>query len=204
MTNATEKPFPEHLRMPPTPVLETRRLILRPPRESDTPAMQRRFPQWEIVRYLHNEVPWPYPEDGCAQFMALTLGQLARGEKSAWAIVPKEGPDELIGRIDLWADDGERRDQRGFWLDPAFWGHGLMTEAADRVTDYALIELDWPHLWLSNAEINVASHRVKEKQGATIVDRTQRAYVYGDGVKVTWLLTREAWLARRKHAGAAP
>jgi RimJ/RimL family protein N-acetyltransferase len=197
MTDETEKPFPEHLRMPPTPVLETRRLILRPPRESDTPAMQRRFPHWEIVRYLHNEVPWPYPEDGCAHFMVLTLRQLARGEKSAWAIVPKDGPDELIGRIDLWADDGEKRDQRGFWLDPAFWGRGLMTEAADRVTEYALIELGWPRLWLSNAEINVASHRVKEKQGATIVGRTPRTYVYGDGVKVTWLLTREAWLAHR-------
>jgi RimJ/RimL family protein N-acetyltransferase len=199
MTDETEKPFPEHLRMPPTPVLETRRLILRPPRESDTPAMQRRFPQWEIVRYLHNEVPWPYPEDGCAHFMALTMRQLARGEKSAWAIVPKDGPDELIGRIDLWADDGEKRDQRGFWLDPAFWGRGLMTEAADRVTEYALIELGWPRLWLSNAEINVASHRVKEKQGATIVGRTPRRYVYGEGVKVTWLLTREAWLAHRKR-----
>ena len=72
-----------------------------------------------------------------------------------------------------------------------------MSEAADRVTDYALAELGWPHLWLCNAEINVASHRVKQKQGAVIIDRTPRSYVYGEGVRVTWLLTREAWLARR-------
>jgi len=38
---------------------------------------------------------------------------------------------------------------------------------------------------------------VMKKQGATIVSRTPRAYVYGDGVKVTWRLTREAWLAHR-------
>jgi RimJ/RimL family protein N-acetyltransferase len=200
MPSEPEKPFPEHLKMPPTPVLETERLILRPPRESDVPVMQRRFPQWEIVQYLHAEIPWPYPADGAATNMAQTLAQLARGEKSVWAIVPKAGPDEPIGRIDLWADDGERRDQRGFWLDPEFWGRGLMTEAANRVTDYALIKLGWPHLWLSNAEVNRASHRVKEKQGATIVDRTPRAYVYGEGVKVTWLLTREAWLAHRARA----
>jgi RimJ/RimL family protein N-acetyltransferase len=73
-----------------------------------------------------------------------------------------------------------------------------MTEAANRVTDYALVDLGWPHLWLSNAEANLASHRVKQKQGATIVERTPRAYVYGAGTKVTWLLTREAWLAHRQ------
>lgn len=200
MPSEPEKPFPAHLRMPPTPVLETRRLILRPPRESDTPVVQRRFPQWEIVRYLNAKAPWPYPEDGAAVAMAQTFQELARGEKSAWSIVLKDGPDEMIGRIDLWADDGEQRDQRGFWLDPEYWGQGLMTEAADRVTDYALIELGWPHLWLSNAEVNVASHRVKEKQGATIVDRTTAKYVYGAGGRVVWLLTREAWVKHRAES----
>ena len=72
-----------------------------------------------------------------------------------------------------------------------------MTEATERVTGYAFLELGGPHLWLSNAEANAASHRVKEKQGALIVERTPTRYVSGDGVKITWLLTREAWLARR-------
>jgi RimJ/RimL family protein N-acetyltransferase len=204
MTSEPEKPFPEHLKMPPTPVLETQRLILRPPRESDTPVVQRRFPQWEIVRYLNAKVPWPYPKDGAAAAMAGMLAAQARGEKSIWSIVPKDGPDELIGLIELWTDDGVKRSQRGFWLDPEYWGQGLMTEAAARITDYALIELGWPHLWLANAEINKASHRVKEKQGATIVDRTPCKYLYGDGVRVTWLLTRETWMAHRKVGEGAP
>jgi ribosomal-protein-alanine N-acetyltransferase len=197
-----EDPLPEHLRMPPTPVLETERLILRPPRESDIPVTQRRFPRWEIVRYLHAEVPWPYPDDGAATHYAKMVSDAASGRQSFWAITLKGGDDELIGLISLWADDGVKRDQRGFWLDPAFWGQGLMTEAANRVTDYALFDLGWPHLWLSNADANLASHRVKEKQGATIVERTPRAYVYGQGTKVTWLLTREAWLARRAKTPA--
>jgi ribosomal-protein-alanine N-acetyltransferase len=192
------KPFPEHLRMPPTPVLETERLILRPPRESDMPATQRRFPVWEVVRYLHAEIPWPYPADGAAQHWTRMAGEMARREKSHWAITLKGGDDELIGLIVLWADDATTHDQRGFWLSHEYWGQGLMTEAANRVTDYALVELGWPHLWLNNAEINVASHRVKEKQGAVIVERTPRRYVYGEGIKITWLLTRDAWL---KHKG---
>ncbi len=200
-TTPDEKPFPEHLRMPETPVLETERLILRPLRERDAPVIQRRFPQWEIVRYLHDEVPWPYPDDAAAVNMAQCVEKMARRQQCYWAITLKGGDDELIGRVDLWADDGVRRDQRGFWLDPEFWGRGLMTEAANRVTDFALVELGWPHLWLSNAEANVASHRVKEKQGAQIIERTPRGYVSGPGTKVTWLLTREAWLA---HKSAPP
>jgi len=198
MTTEDEKPFPEHLKTPETPVLETERLILRPLRESDAPAIQRRFPQWEIVRWLHSEVPWPYPADGAAANMIECLAKMDHRRQCCWAITLKGGDDELIGRIDLWADDGVRRDMRGFWLDPALWGRGLMTDAANRVTDFALIELGWPHLWLSNAEANVASHRVKQKQGATLVDRSPRDYVSGPGIKVTWLLTREAWLAHRQ------
>jgi RimJ/RimL family protein N-acetyltransferase len=197
MTTSEERPFPEHLRMPPTPVLETVRLILRPLRESDAPVIQRRFPQWAIVQYLHDEVPWPYPDDGAAVNMAQCVEKMAKRQQCYWAITRKGGDDELIGRIDLWADDGVRRDQRGFWLDPEFWGRGLMTEAANRVTDFALLDLGWPHLWLSNAEANTASHRVKEKQGATVIDRTPRGYVSGPGTKVTWLLTREAWIAHK-------
>src|SRR6185312_7428956 len=82
MSSDPETPFPEHLKMPPTPVLETARLILRPPRESDTPVVQRRFPQWEIVRYLHAKVPWPYPEYGAAAAMTPMLAAQARGKKS--------------------------------------------------------------------------------------------------------------------------
>ena len=183
--------------LPATPVLETLRLILRPVRADDAPTIQRRFPQWEIVRYLSATVPWPYPPDGAAANMVDCLAELERREKFHWAITLKGGGDEMIGRIDLWPETGER-DNRGFWLDPEFWGQGLMTEAADRVTEYAFTELDWTELYLCNAEGNTGSHRVKEKQGARIIDRVPAAYVSGPGTKVVWLLKQEDWLRRRE------
>jgi [ribosomal protein S5]-alanine N-acetyltransferase len=187
-----EKPAP----LPPTPVLETPRLVLRPIRAEDIDAMRRRFGQWDVVKHLSASVPWPLPPDNFEVAMADTLEKMARGERCSWAITRKEDPGELIGRIDLWAETGER-DQRGFWLDPEFWGRGLMTEAADRVTEYAFTELDWPQLYLCNAEANIASHRVKEKQGARIIDRIPATYVSGPGTRVVWLLERDVWLARR-------
>jgi len=94
-------------------------------------------------------------------------------------------------------DDGASRNQRAFWLTPQYWGRGLMTEAAERATEFAFLALGWSQLWLTNAEANMASHRIKQKQGARVVDRRPGRYVSGDGVEVIWLLTREDWLAQR-------
>ena len=151
-----------------------------------------------MVKYLSAVVPWPYPDDGAATNMVETLEEIAAGKKAIWAITLKGAEDELIGRIDLWPDDGIIRTQRGFWLDPEFWGQGLMTEAAERVTRYAFTELGWRHLWLRNGEKNEASFRVKEKQGARVVDRVPSKFVSGEMMSVVWLLTREDWLAHRE------
>jgi ribosomal-protein-alanine N-acetyltransferase len=186
--------------MPPTPVLHTPRLILRPVRSKDAPVIQRLFPQWDVVRWLDAKVPWPYPADGATAFVANCLQEMARGEKSHWAIVPRSGTADLIGLIDLWPDDGVSRNQRGFWLDPAYHRRGLMSEAADRVTDYALRELGWPHLWLSNAQDNHGSRRIKEKEGAQLVELIIGRYIGGETSQMVWLLTRDTWLARRPAA----
>ena len=189
--------------MPPTPVLQTPRLVLRPVRSKDAPVIQRRFPHWEVVRWLDAKIPWPYPADGAATYVAACLEEMARGEKFHWAIIPKSGPADLIGIIDLWPDDGISRSQRGFWLDPEFQGKGLMTEAAERVTQYALCELGWPHLWLTNAQDNHPSRRIKEKQGARLVDLMIGEHVGGRGPQMVWQLSREDWLARRDHLKVA-
>jgi ribosomal-protein-alanine N-acetyltransferase len=182
--------------LPPTPVLQTERLILRPLEERDAAATQPIFPQWEVVKHLLAKVPWPYPPDGAATNMADCLTKRARAEALYWAITLKGADDELIGRIDLRPDAGDH-EMRGFWLDPAHQGRGLMTEAADLVTAFAFETLGWPELWVTNAARNTASHRVKQKQGFTLVEVTEDAFVSGPDRKEVWRLTREDWLARR-------
>jgi len=183
--------------LPPTPILITRRLILRPLEDGDAPAIQRIFPQWDVVRWLHASVPWPYPADGADVQVAQCRAERERDEKFHWAITLK-GSKALRGRIDLWPFDGQNRDMRGFWLDPELHGQGLMTEAANAVTGYAFETLEWPFLYLTNAVENRASGRVKEKQGAAEIDRERHAYVAGETDRQVWMLTREAWLARRR------
>jgi RimJ/RimL family protein N-acetyltransferase len=189
--------MPFDLPLPATPVLETERLRLRPLRIEDAPVVQRLFPQWELVKHLHAGTPWPYPDDGAETHIRECMERRARGERFYWAITLRaRGDDELVGRIDMWPGV-EDRDMRGFWLDPALWGQGLMTEAAEAVTGYAFEVLGWPFLYVNNAAPNAGSHRVKEKQGAELVDVKPHAFISGELPRETWIIRREAWLARR-------
>jgi RimJ/RimL family protein N-acetyltransferase len=99
--------------------------------------------------------------------------------------------------VNLWPDDGTNGGQRGFWLDPDFQRRGLMTEAADRVTDYAFRDLGWATLCLTNAQGNHASRRIKEKQGARLIDLRIAHCVSGQVTQMVWQLLREDWLARQ-------
>ena len=195
--------MPPASQMPATPVLETSRLVLRPVRSQDAPVIQHRFPRWEIVRWLDARVPWPYPVDGATVHVTACHQRMERGETSHWAIIPKSGPADLIGTIDLWPDDGVSRSQRGFWLAPEFQGKGLMIEAAERVTEHAFCDLGWPHLWFTTAQDNHPSRRIKEKQGARLVDLMIGEHVAGRGPQMVWLLLREDWLARVPPVGKA-
>ena len=64
----------------PLPRLHTPRLLLRPLQLEDAEAIQRIFPQWEIVRYMAANIPWPYPEEGARQFVQdIALPAMAKG-----------------------------------------------------------------------------------------------------------------------------
>ena len=65
-----------------TPELETPRLLLRPVDLADAPQTQIIFPHWEIVRYLNERVPWPYPPDGAyIYYRDFALPAIKRGEE---------------------------------------------------------------------------------------------------------------------------
>ncbi|MGL4967118.1 MAG: GNAT family N-acetyltransferase [Inquilinus sp.] len=180
----------------PIPVLETRRLILRPLDLADAPAVQRLFPHWEIVRHLNAHVPWPYPPDGAlAHLRDDILPAMARGGAWHWSLRLKSAPGELIGCISLVAGEA---DNRGFWLGLPWHGQGLMTEASDRVTDYWFDELGYPVLRVPKAVENAASRRISEKCGMRVIATVEKDYVSGRLTSELWEITREEWLAYRR------
>lgn len=178
-----------------TPALETRRLLLCPLELRDAEQVQRLFPQWEIVRYLANRVPWPYPPDAAHNFYRdVALPSVERSEAWIWTLRLKSDPDRIIGSIDL-RKNGE--ENRGFWLDPAQQGQGLMTEACEAVTEFWFEVLKFPALRAPKAIANEASRRISEKQGMRIIRTEERDYVAGRLPSEIWEITAEEWRARK-------
>jgi ribosomal-protein-alanine N-acetyltransferase len=179
--------------------LETKRLWLKPLAMSDAPAVQRRFAVWDVVKLLNGKVPWPYPADGAEQFLRTKLEKQEPLESYAWGLWLKDGepdnPNELIGIIELRPNGGT--DARGFWLGQEFWGRGLMTEAADRVLDFAFDDVGMSEIILTNATENVRSGAIKVRQGATLIGEDTIETVSGVKSRQVWRLTAEEWRARR-------
>jgi [ribosomal protein S5]-alanine N-acetyltransferase len=178
-----------------TPPLETPRLWLRPLELADAEQAQLLFPQWEVVRLLSNQVPWPFPPDGAYKYYRdVALPQAGRGEAWHWTLRLKSDPGRLIGCISLMKGD---EINRGFWLGAPWHGQGLMSEACDVVTGYWFETLGFPLLRVPKAAANIASRRISEKQGMRVVETKESDYVSGRLLTEVWEITAEEWRARR-------
>jgi len=175
--------------------LKTPRLLLRPLELADAPQIQILFPHWEIVRYLRNVVPWPYPPDGAQHYIRdMALPAMHQGKSWHWTLRLKTEPHQIIGVISLMKTESENR---GFWMGLPWQGRGLMSEACDAVTDYWFDVLKFPVLRVPKATENIPSRRISEKQGMRVVATEERDYVSGRLPGEIWEITAQEWRARR-------
>lgn len=180
------------------PALTTRRLTLQPLGMEDADAIQRVFPQWEIVRFLADQVPWPYPDNGANDYLEhVALPAIRRGEQWHWTVRTLDAPDRLIGVISLM--DDESHNNRGFWLAPDFHGRGYMTEASDAVTAYWFEVLGKPLLRAPKAVANSGSRKISERGGMRVVGIEERGFVSGRQPAEIWEITRDEWQAWRRR-----
>jgi [ribosomal protein S5]-alanine N-acetyltransferase len=176
------------------PEIVTARLTLRPIELADADAVQDRFPRWEIVRFMSDKVPWPYPPDGALSFIRDdALPAIRDGTAWHWSIRPHAAPMQLIGIISLMEG---ATDNRGFWLDPDWQGQGLMAEASSAVTELWFETLDRSVLRSSKAVANTRSRGLSERTGMRLIETTERDYVSGRLPAEVWEITRDEWRTR--------
>lgn len=177
-----------------TPVLETERLWLRPLELADAAEIQIIFPHWEIVQFLANRVPWPYPPNGALTYCRdVALPAVDRGEEWHWTLRLKSQPSRVIGCISLMRAENQNR---GFWLGLPWQGQRLMSEACDAVTDYWFKVLKFPVLRSLKAISNAASRHISERQGMRIVATEERHFVCGRLPSEIWEITIQEWYKR--------
>ena len=135
----------------------TERLVLRPVELADAAQIQEVFPRWEIVRFLMNVVPWPYPPDGaeslCGRLRCRRWSGARRGTGRSGRRPKRQ---TIIGSISL--SSGEA-DNRGFWLSPEWQGQGLMSEACVWINDFWFETLGFEVLRVSKAVGNTTSRQ---------------------------------------------
>jgi RimJ/RimL family protein N-acetyltransferase len=178
----------------------TERLILRPLEMADAAQIQELFPHWEIVRYLQNRVPWPYPPDGALYYCRdIALPQMERGEAWHRTIRLRSDPDKIIGNISLVKGE---EDNRGFWMGGPWQGQGLMSEACEWANYFWFEELGFAVMRVAKAAANTASRRISEKQGMHMIGLIEKDYVSGRLPSEVWEITADEWRAWKAQAKA--
>src|ERR1041384_194473 len=111
-------------------IIGTRRLVLRPLRESDAAAIFALFNDWDVVRYLSSP-PWPYTRADADRYVRAVMASTGDSAETVFAITLQ---DRLIGSIGLrrWPASKLQTEAGlniGYWLGAPHWRHGYMTEA---------------------------------------------------------------------------
>ena len=140
-------------------ILESERLILRPPRPADIAAMVVWLGDYNVSRNLAR-VPFPYDEQDAEAFVA----GIGREVQAQVFSVLRKSDGLFLGGIGLHPDAAGF--EFGYWLGKPFWGQGYATEAAHRLVRFGFQELGLETVrgcWFAD---NPASGHVLAKLGA--------------------------------------
>lgn len=123
------------------PVLAGDRLILRPLRDEDLPAISALACDAEVSRRTL-AIPHPYSEDHGRGWIAATRTEWANGEAATWAVERRSDGAFLGGAAILFTEDGFG--EVGFWLGRPHWRQGYGRDLLRCLIDHAFDDLDLP------------------------------------------------------------
>ncbi len=176
--------------------LSTARLIMRLPEDSDAKTVANLANDAAVTRYTAR-MPHPYGADDARDFITTARRGASDGTSAPFFIQLKDG-GALIGGIGLGIRAEQASADIGYWLGRDYWNQGYTSEAFSAVLDFGFNELDLSVVRGNVVPENVASVRVMEKLGMTVVghetspaparDADQNVDIYE--------MTRDEWLNR--------
>ena len=153
------------------PVIETRRLVLRPLKMSDAEDVFEYASDPEVSKYTFWET-----HHSIADTQAF-LSRVIREESAHWGIGLKEN-NKVIGTCYLHSFDlKHRRIEIGYGISRKCWGQGYMTEAVREVILSSFEQWDLNRIGAVCIVEHTASARVLEKVGMTF-EGIVRQYAY--------------------------
>ena len=147
----------------PPVVLHTARLLLRPLRRDDIPALLPLIGAREVAATTLR-IPHPYTAEDAERFLAYSEGVWQKGEGARFGIFLREG-ERLCGGIGLQANREHRHAELGYWIGVPFWRNGYCTEAVREVLKYGFDVLELQRIYASHSTNNPASGHILQKMG---------------------------------------
>ena len=145
----------------PCPMIETKRLVLRPQRLSDAGSIAETLADFQVTRMLAR-VPAPFYKQDALEWLILRTS----GTLPDWDFAITAGDDTLIGVVSVERRHGQWH--LGYWLNRFYWGKGYMTEAVGAVAERFFRRMPGEVLHSGVFADNPASLKVQQKLGFNI------------------------------------
>lgn len=174
------------------PILETDRLILRPPILVDFDAYAEYMADEQSARFIGGVQARP---DAWRTFSQLAGAWYLQGY-SMFSVVSK-ADGRWIGRVGPWKPEGWPGTEVGWGILRACCNEGYATEAATASINWAFAKLGWTEVIHVIDPENEASVAVARKLGSRSRGRGQLPRPYQDSIVDIWGQTRKEWDARR-------
>lgn len=180
----------------PEPVLETTRLLLRPPRLEDFDAWAAFRADEEVARFIGGVEPRSLAWRGFAAMVG--MWQL---KGFAMFSVIEKATGRWIGRVGPWQPEGWPGTEVGWSLARDAWGKGYAIEAATATIDWAFAHLGWQEVIHTIDPANDASKRVSQRLGSRLLRMDRLPEPYHQTEVEVWGQSRDEWMARPALAG---
>jgi ribosomal-protein-alanine N-acetyltransferase len=161
------------------PILETKRLILRPFQQSDADVVEKLAGDKQIASTTLL-IPHPYPKGGAKEWIATHESKYHEGKAVVYAITLKNS-DELIGCISLAINIDHNQAELGYWVGVPYWNQGYCTEAGKAILEYGFETRGLNRIHACYLSRNPVSGRVMEKLGMSH-EGTRRQHIMKWGV----------------------
>jgi RimJ/RimL family protein N-acetyltransferase len=174
-----------------TPILETKRLVLRAPQLIDLDRWTDMMSDEQTARYIGGVQPramiWRSLTSmvGAWQLTGISMFSVLDKASGLW-----------LGRVGPWSPDGWPGLEVGWSLHRDAHGKGYAFEAAVACMDYAVDVLRWPQIIHTIDPDNVASRRLAERLGSGYQGPGQLPPPHEHAKVEVWGQSADAWRAR--------
>lgn len=177
--------------------LETERLTLRMPRESDFDAYAEMFADPEVMRHIGDGQPVSRPM--AWRKLAMIVGHWTLRGYGLWTLEERTS-GTVAGYAGYWNPEGWPGVELAWTLRRACWGRGFATEAARVAMPFGFTQLDLPQIISLIRPENTRSIQVAQRLGARLHDSIN---LMGNLASV-YRITRAEWAAATRPLDGQP